>query len=576
MKNNFFSFFAFLLAALFLAVALAGCNGEGNGGETDTVSPESLADTETQQSDPMSGYLPLTENGKPLYAVVYQASGFAPGVTSTDIYEAALSIATKLNGLLPNADFRAVSSSRIPEGMRVIAVGKVEGISDSYFEGLRFRDWRLDETNGNISVAGYVYSAFYIASERVKDSIKLIDGELYLKKDILGTSFQDSYSIKDMTVNGKSVFDYEISYTGNNLDLAEARRDQIRATGGVLLPVVENGTAEKQIVIECSPETTGYRVACEGDKLIISYGDTLDRELLEMNLERTLNNVTSGGSLEWKDVEKEYSLLGGRRLITFNVLNVWNGTTPGARDDAAVKMIKAYMPDFICLQEFDIGYRNATNGLISQLSADYAEVVVSGVEQNYVWNPIFYDKDKYTVEESGFVYLPDHTTSNESQNYQATPDKTSRFRSLVWAVLKDKTTGEIFVIGNLHFSVTDGATVQGGEAAVVINTIKGVAARYEGCTTLVAGDYNSNRQSSTMGVGTMLSQGFYDTYDRAYHRNDYATAHTTGKAPSTGYLKNAIDHVLSLQQLDVQAYLVLVDEEILSASDHSPTVIQFN
>jgi endonuclease/exonuclease/phosphatase family metal-dependent hydrolase len=455
-------------------------------------------------------------------------------------------------------------------------VGKVAGVSDSYFEDLRFRDWRLDENNGNISVAGYIHSAFYIASERVKDAVKLIDGELYLKKEVLGTSFHDSYSIQSMTVNGKSAFDYEISYTGNNLDLAEILRDKIRVVSGVILPVVENGTAEKQIVIECSPEATGYRVACEGDKLMISYADTLDRELLEMNLERTLSSVTSGGSLEWKDVEKNYSLMGGRRLITFNVLNVWNGANPGSRDDATVRMIKAYMPDFICLQEFDIGYRNASNGLISQLSEDYAEVTLSGVEQNYVWNPIFYNKDRYTVLESGFVYLPDHTTSNESKNYQATPDKTSRFRSLVWAVLKDKTTNEVFVIGNLHFSVTDGAAVQGGEATVVINTIKGVAARYEGCTTLVAGDYNSNRQSSTMGIGTMLSKGFYDTYDSAYHRNDYATTHGTGKSPSTGYLKNAIDHVLSLQRLDVQAYLVLVDEEILPASDHCPTVIQFN
>jgi endonuclease/exonuclease/phosphatase family metal-dependent hydrolase len=576
MKKRIFSVFAFLLTAFLLTLAFAGCDGEGNGGETDTVSPESLADTETQAPDPMSGYLPLTENGKPLYAVAYQASDFVAGVTSTDAYETALSITAKLNSLLPDASFKTVSSSRIPEGMKVIAVGKVAGVSDSYFEDLRFRDWRLDENNGNISVAGYIHSAFYIASERVKDAVKLIDGELYLKKEVLGTSFHDSYSIQSLTVNGKSAFDYEISYTGNNLDLAEILRDKIRVVSGVILPVVENGTAEKQIVIECSPEATGYRVACEGDTLVISYADTLDRELLEMNLERTLSSVTSGGSLVWKDVEKNYSLMGGRRLITFNVLNVWNGANPGSRDDATVRMIKAYMPDFICLQEFDIGYRNASNGLISQLSEDYAEVTLSGVEQNYVWNPIFYNKDRYTVLESGFVYLPDHTTSNESKNYQATPDKTSRFRSLVWAVLKDKTTNEVFVIGNLHFSVTDGAAVQGGEATVVINTIKGVAARYEGCTTLVAGDYNSNRQSSTMGIGTMLSKGFYDTYDSAYHRNDYATTHGTGKVPSTGYLKNAIDHVLSLERLDVQAYLVLVDEEILPASDHCPTVIQFN
>ena len=70
MKKTIFSVLAFLLTALLLTLTFVGCDGEGNGGETDTVSPESLADTETQAPDPMSGYLPLTENGKALYVVV--------------------------------------------------------------------------------------------------------------------------------------------------------------------------------------------------------------------------------------------------------------------------------------------------------------------------------------------------------------------------------------------------------------------------------------------------------------------------------------------------------------------------
>lgn len=577
MKKRIFSTVAFLLTLLLLTFAFVGCDGEGNGGETGTVSPESLegSGAQTPVTD-KNQYLRLSENGVPLYAVAYQATGHAAGTSSTDVYEAALSITAQFNSLLENADFRAVSSSRIPEGMRVIAVGRVNGISDSYYQGLRFRDWRIDEKDGNVAVSGYIHSSFYIASERIKDAVKLIDGDLYLNRAVFGTVFHDSYQIGSMTVGGKSVFDYEISYSGDDLALAETLRDRIRDACGATLPVVENGSAEKQIVIERKLEMTGYRVACEGDRLVISYADALDRELLQMNLERTLNSVTAGGSLEWNELEKEYSLLYGRRLISFNVLNVWNGISPGTRDDQTVKMIQSYTPDFICLQEFDIGYRNASNGLISQLSEKYAEVEIADVNQDYVWNPIFYAKDKYTVVESGFVYFPDRTTSNESSNYLATPDKTSRFRSLVWAVLKDKTTNEVFVIGNLHFSYTDGATVQGGEATVVVNTVKDVAARYEGCTTLVAGDYNSNRQSATMGLGTMLSQGFFDTYDNAYHRNDYATSHTVGKMPSTGYMKNAIDHVLSLEKLDVQAYLVLVDEDILPASDHCPTFIQFN
>ena len=110
---------------------------------------------------------------------------------------------------------------------------------------------------------------------------------------------------------------------------------------------------------------------------------------------------------------------------------------------------------------------------------------------------------------------------------------------------------------------------------MVSDTMRGVAARYEGCVTLLCGDYNSRRTQSEGVLEQLRAKGFADTYDTAKVRNDSGTWHELGKAPGGRYESDAIDHILTLGGIRPQVYLVLTDGNLLSASDHCPTVLAF-
>ena len=238
-----------------------------------------------------------------------------------------------------------------------------------------------------------------------------------------------------------------------------------------------------------------------------------------------------------------------------------------------------YDPDFICLQEFDPLYRNAENGLIGQLSAQYTEVGIDGIEKNKVWNPIFFDHTKYTLVTSGYVEKYDET----SKEYAYPSGGTTNARSLVWAVLKNA-SGDQFLVANVHFSqidvgengdLTDRSAIHTAEATFVAGKVKELVAQYNGITTLVAGDMNSVISDENCGVDTMLKNGFTHTYNLTSDKNNVESYHG-GNAPTTGYLEYAIDHILTLNEdLNVRSFYVLNDTALYSVSDHLPVKMTF-
>ena len=188
------------------------------------------------------------------------------------------------------------------------------------------------------------------------------------------------------------------------------------------------------------------------------------------------------------------------RVMTFNVWNVWNPAVRGAqgeryRMEGCAEVMLEHFPDFVCLQEYDHWYRCHFDGLHGRLiSAKYTESIPRGVDPNNVWNPVFYDKDKYTLIENGIVdFKAEGVACYESDRY---PDEggVSHFRTLVWAVLEDKNDQNKYVIGSLHYSVigkeANGVYTHEPEARLVIDKIKELCEKYD-AVSLVCGDYNS-------------------------------------------------------------------------------------
>ena len=572
-----------LLSLLASAAAFVGCQnqGEGQDTESESASASDSGNTESRETLDKDEYLPLTEGGEPLYVIAYQSMNIPQGIEGIseagDLAKAGNILASELENKLEGLDFKVVSDRKLSEhNKKAIAIGNISEISDLCYEGLRYFDYSIKENNGNIAVAAYTDGTFRTAISEIAANTAVIDGELYVKRSAVDKSYVYRYQVKELTVNAHSITDYVISCDASTSAAATLLRDKLLSMSGHIIPVETNSSAEYAIVITKDENITGYSIAMDGKKLSVTYSSDMDWSLLWQSVCKKLNAVSMDSPFDLASLSEERSGSDGHMIMSFNVLNVWNKNgTVGDRDDITASLVLGYMPDFIGLQEFDIGYRNAENGFISQISEKYAEVEIEGVEKNYVWNPIFYLKDKYTVVESGFVYFPDETTSHESSNYfGGTPDDKARFRSVVWAVLRDAEGAE-FLIANLHFSPVDISVNHPGESSVAIRVIKEVAARYEGCITLVTGDYNSNRNTNNGGVATMVASGFTDTYDLAATRNDLRSNHEIGSAPASGYMAGAIDHILTLNELQVSAYLILTDTELLSISDHCPTIVQF-
>lgn len=575
----------FLLLLVFVFL-LVGCNPGGSGTPTGTkprgtdalTKAPGNTETDPASADDSADRLELTADGRALYAFVYQQTNLPDGVSSADYAKIARTLAADWEEK-SGVEFQVWSDRRIPDDIGgVIAVGNVAGYAGDSFRGLRYNDFRVTGDTGCITLAAYTYSALWIASGQMTDALVLRDGNLCLKRSALKLSHDASYQIGSLTVGGAPVSDYLVDCTETEANLAAQLIETVRSTSGeMLMRAKPDGTADgaqNRIVIRKTEGLNGYRIARSGTEYRLEYGDGLSETLLRLYLENRFANVTGGEKLEMDGLVTVSERSGDRIIITLNVLNVWqNNATPGTRDDTVAAMLLSYLPDFICLQEFDVSYRKAPGGLLDRTKALYAEVTVDGVEQNNIWNPILYRKDRYTVAESGWLDLVEAAGAVESTTYPGAADGVSRFRKLIWAVLRDRSDGSLYLVGNFHASLPLGT--HPAEATVVSDTMQGVAARYEGCVTLLCGDYNSRRTQSEGVLEQLRAKGFADTHDTAKVRNDSGTWHELGKAPGGRYESDAIDHILTLGGIRPQVYLVLTDENLLSASDHCPTVLAF-
>ena len=585
----------FVTSILLLSVILAtvfsmgGCFPFNFGRQEDSDSSSSEnggGNTESENKngdEDLEGYIALTEGGKPLYVLAYQSQGLTEGLAGAavagDYAKVANNFAAELEALADNVDFTVVSDRNLSaETEKIIAIGKIAGVNDTAYEGLKYQDYKLSLKDGNIGIAAYNNGTLTSAVNDVKKELKTVGGDIYVKESVFSKGYSYRYKISEITVGDRDIAEYTI-YCGNaEISAARLLRGRICDLSGVILPISMESKNGPAIEITKLESVKGYSMeTVEGDTLIY-YSSDMDWDLLWQYITAELNKVEYAGTLDLATLKSAKDSSEGRKIMSFNVLNVWNKNgTPGKRDDTTAALFLNYMPDFVGLQEFDVPYRNAENGLISMISEYYAEVEIEGVDKNYIWNPIFYLKDKYTVVESGFVYFPDSSSSSyESEYYADSVGNMSRFRSFVWAVLRDA-QGREYLVGNLHFSpgnLTDIGVAHTEESQLVINAVNDVLSRHGDCVTLITGDYNSRRNSAG-GIGKMMSAGFADTYDMAESRTDLSTTHETGAEPTVGYLSGAIDHVLTRGELDVEAYIILKDSEVLGISDHCPTVVQF-
>lgn len=293
------------------------------------------------------------------------------------------------------------------------------------------------------------------------------------------------------------------------------------------------------------------------------------------------------------------------RLMSFNVLNGWGRgysvyKTMLTRSVTAAQMILRELPDLLCLQEFDYYYRY-DSAFLEMLKDAYAEADTRDETPAMSWNPILYRPSSLRLIESGgfdFVengFVPVKTSNAEEATYpprstncgkytypedsaewKAGYDK-SRFRTLSYAVFEN-VNGERFTVANTHYSLR--SWCHRDEVAFVLERLNGLKQKHP-YPMLLCGDFNSTTQWGA--AKQMLEQGLLDTFELAAEKDDRPSCHpSSGKGTGESdvmskgtYRQNAIDHVFTDRSLKINSYRILVEDELLSVSDHCPTIIDF-
>lgn len=252
------------------------------------------------------------------------------------------------------------------------------------------------------------------------------------------------------------------------------------------------------------------------------------------------------------------------KIMTFNVLNGWNTTKIGERDDLAAAVIGEQCPDVLCLQEFDPCYRMAEQPLQELIAERYAEVG----DAHTSWNPIFYNRN--TLRPLAFGEVP----FARGTVYDYPKGGRSGFRTIFYALLEKPDNGMRFLVLNLHYDMCrDRDTLlenQTDESRQAVALARELMTVHSADALFVTGDYNS----PVGGVPCvyMLENGFADTHGLAAERDDRGSCSRLGE-PLWGKYENAIDHVFYLGERPIEVLRYETVDSIRAASDHAPVCV---
>lgn len=252
------------------------------------------------------------------------------------------------------------------------------------------------------------------------------------------------------------------------------------------------------------------------------------------------------------------------RILTANIWGDYFGNPVDVREDAFMTAFSAYHPDVIGLQEMTQSWYGSR--MFAQLQEKYAIVgAVLGEHVNYV--PLAYHKARFDLLESGF------------QRYSDTPDHS---KAVTYAVLKEKDNGKIVAVCNTHFWWKSGKEhdlIRIENARELVHRMRTIQEQYD-CPVFAFGDLNCNVSSSVFEV--FRENGVIRLHSIAKHASKVSSHHGDPSLGADGRYRGtesanpdarSIDHILGLlgsHPCQVNEYQVVLDQNVLDASDHSP------
>ena len=276
-------------------------------------------------------------------------------------------------------------------------------------------------------------------------------------------------------------------------------------------------------------------------------------------------------------------------VMSYNVLShnssSQNYEAYGNRMAKVAKMIKAYDPDIIGLQEVSRPYDTYTHdwpGYLSSNCTEYASVRLDTQANNSnlmrIGNGlmIMYKKDRFDLVTSGYQQYKTYTETNSSYGSKTyTVTDTSRW--FHWVQLKDKTTGQVFYLYNTHLTVNGSTPVADRVSQCRIlaqHIVKTNGA--SSCPFFITGDFNTTLDAGDGALDKLINYNKKDDGASAIALfNDGASVADYTRFSDRG---GSLDHVfVANRYIDVKEFHVAVEGvNGRRTSDHSPHIAYCN
>ena len=233
------------------------------------------------------------------------------------------------------------------------------------------------------------------------------------------------------------------------------------------------------------------------------------------------------------------------------------------RSQLCVEVINQYAPDSFGVQEatpkwlriFDdkVGDRYARVGESRDFFGPFSE-----------YNCVYYLKDKYNLLDSGTFWLSETPYKKYSVSY----DSACR-RIASWAVLEDKTTGEVYTHINTHL---DHVLESTRDAQCKVLLAEMAKLQTQG-TVVITGDFNTYSDGDVYASMTAGADDAAVTADLAVEAG--ITYHNYGKKADEG--QGAIDFIFVTKDTPVDTYKVIKDTvQGMYPSDHYPIIVDIH
>ena len=282
------------------------------------------------------------------------------------------------------------------------------------------------------------------------------------------------------------------------------------------------------------------------------------------------------------------------RFMTFNIWGDYFETPVEERQDGVAASIVKERPAVVALQEVTKGWYDGT--LFKALAAaGYA--AVRGDEEMALYRAYAEEggKDAAKHKHKGWV---NHEPLVYDTARLALLDSGVEFYSLLmqveksvtWGVFEDRLSGRRFIAFGTHLwwqkKVRQDDALREHNVRKLVETVNAAKAKWGDLPVIGGGDMNCDGKSSALKM--MAMSGYADAAEVADTRDERPSEHTNPKRdPATGKYRGApgeagvpgctfLDHVFFTPgTIHALTHRVVIDQEALDVSDHSPVTVDF-